>query len=271
VRYAAECRAAGHVIGILEPSFAPNQLATPGGSCDMYDSEVAEIWDTTYIGRGRDYEAEVRNVARVIHDRHPHADSLLDVACGTGEHLRHFAGLFEHVEGVELSADMIAVGRAKSPWLRLHQADMRSFGLGRRFDAITCLFSSIGHAPSTDELDATLARFADHLHPGGVVIVEPWWFPDAFADGYVTGDVIHADGRVIGRVSHSSREGSTSRVSAHFTIADAQAGLRHFTEDLVISLFTREQYEAAFRRAGGTVEYLDNGPSGRGLFVGVYE
>ncbi|MEV0155867.1 class I SAM-dependent methyltransferase [Micromonospora sp. NPDC050686] len=236
----------------------------------MYDSEVAEIWDTIYRGRGRDYAAEAQGVARLIHERHPDAGSLLDVACGTGEHLRHFDDLFDHVEGLELSGDMIAAGRGRSPWLTMHQADMRSFDLDRRFDAITCLFSSIGHARTPAELDATLACFAAHLHPGGVVIVEPWWFPETFADGYVTGDVIHTDGRVIGRVSHSSREGAASRVSAHFTVADAEAGLRHFTEELIISLFTREQYEAAFRRAGGTVEYLDGGPSGRGLFVGVW-
>ncbi|MBY8870724.1 class I SAM-dependent methyltransferase [Micromonospora sp. PLK6-60] len=236
----------------------------------MYDSEVAEIWDTIYRGRGRDYAAEARSVAEVIRERHPDAGSLLDVACGTGEHLRHFDDLFDHVEGLELSGDMIEAGRGRSPWLTMHQADMRSFALGRRFDAITCLFSSIGHAHGTAELDATLARFAAHLNPGGVVVVEPWWFPETFADGYVTGDVVRTEGRVIGRVSHSRREGAASRVSAHFTVADADTGLRHFTEDLLISLFTREQYEDAFRRAGGTVELLDGGPSGRGLFVGVW-
>ncbi|MET0415215.1 MAG: class I SAM-dependent methyltransferase, partial [Actinoplanes sp.] len=223
-----------------------------------------------YRGRGRDYESEARGVAELIRERRPGAASLLDVACGTGEHLRHFDNMFDHVEGLELSADMIAAGQGRSPWLSMHQGDMRAFDLGRRFDAVTCLFSSIGHVPTPAELDATLARFADHLNPGGVVIVEPWWFPETFADGYVTGDVIHADGRVIGRVSHSTREGTTSRVSAHFTVADAESGLRHFTEDLFITLFTREQYEDAFRRAGGAVEYVTGGPAGRGLFLGVW-
>lgn len=235
----------------------------------MYDSEVAEIWDTIYRGRGRDYATEADGVAQLIRQRNPNGRSLLDVACGTGEHLRHFAGMFEHVEGVELSGDMIAAGRGRPDGLMLHQGDMRSFDLGRRFDAITCLFSSIGHVGTTGELDTTLARFAAHLNPGGVVAVEPWWFPETFTDGYVTGDVVHANGRVIGRVSHSSRQGSASRVTAHFTVADPEAGLRHFTEDLVISLFTREEYETAFRRAGCTPEYVAGGPSGRGLFVGV--
>ncbi|MEV0899190.1 class I SAM-dependent methyltransferase [Actinoplanes sp. NPDC049802] len=236
----------------------------------MYDSEVAEIWDAIYTGRGRDYGAEARDVAELIRKLRPDADSLLDVACGTGEHLRHFRGLFGHVEGVELSGDMIAVGRQRSPSLPLHQGDMRSFDLGRRFDAVTCLFSSIGHMRTTAELNAAIGRLAAHVGPGGIVVVEPWWFPDTFADGYVTGDVVRSGERVIGRVSHSRREGDVSRVSAHFTVAEPEAGLRHFTEELLITLFTREQYEDAFRTAGGTVEHLPQGPAGRGMFVGVF-
>lgn len=236
----------------------------------MYDRQVADIWDTVYRARGRDYAAEANDIARLIRQRNPAAASLLDVACGTGEHLRHFGGIFEHVEGVELSWDMIEAGRGRSAGISMHQGDMRSFDLGRNFDAVTCLFSSIGHVGTPSELDTTLARFAAHLSPGGVVVVEPWWFPDTFLDGYVTGDVVRSGGQVIGRVSHSSREGSVSRVIAHFTVADAEAGLRYFSEDLAISLFTRDEYEAAFIRAGCRPEYVEGGPSGRGLFLGTW-
>ncbi|MFD2396188.1 class I SAM-dependent methyltransferase [Prauserella oleivorans] len=37
--------------------------------------------------------------------------SLLDVACGTGAHLRRFARRCPHVEGLELSPDMLTVAR----------------------------------------------------------------------------------------------------------------------------------------------------------------
>jgi dTDP-3-amino-3,6-dideoxy-alpha-D-glucopyranose N,N-dimethyltransferase/dTDP-3-amino-3,4,6-trideoxy-alpha-D-glucopyranose N,N-dimethyltransferase len=235
----------------------------------MYESDVAEIWDAVYTGRGRDYGAEARWVDRLVRERVPDADSLLDVACGTGEHLRHLAPLFGHVEGVELSADMIASGLGRSPELALHQGDMRDFDLGRRFSAVTCLFSSIGHMGTGADLDRALDRLAAHAEPGGVVIVEPWWFPDDFVDGYVTGDVLRPDGRVLARVSHSSRVGDASRIQAHFVVADAASGLRHFTEDFLLSLFPRERYEEAFARGGLSCSYIADGPAGRGVFVGV--
>ncbi len=232
----------------------------------MYD-DIADIWDPVYRGRGRDYAAEVGLVLDAIRDRGPLGRSLLDVACGTGEHLAHFADHVQHVEGVELSEGMIAVGKRRRPWLTLTHGDMRTFDLGRTFDVITCMFSSIGHAVDTDELAAAVTRFAAHLAPGGVLVVEPWWFPSTFVDGYVTGDVLDVDGQTMARLSHSSRDGNYSRVRVHYVVAGAEEGLRHVTEDLRITLFTKEEYLGAFERAGLSVDYVEGGPSGRGLFI----
>lgn len=236
----------------------------------MYDSDIADIWDVVYRGRGRSFLTEAEDATALIRQRQPAAASLLDVACGTGEHLRHFAKMFEHVEGIELSAGMIATGLAESPDLMLHEGDMRTFDLGRKFDAVTCLFSSIGHAANVDELDRTVNRFVDHLNPGGVIVIEPWWFPETFIDGYVTGDVVHEDARVIGRVSHSTREANASRVSMHFVVAETGKEIRHFTEDFLITLFSREEYEQALARAGCAVEFIEGGPRERGFFIGHY-
>ena len=56
----------------------------------------------------------------------------------------------------------------------LEVADMTSFDLGRRFDVVTCLFSSIGYVGTAERLDQAIATMAAHLEPGGTLIVEPW-------------------------------------------------------------------------------------------------
>jgi hypothetical protein len=109
---------------------------------------------------------------------------------------------------------------------------------------------------------------AGHLTPHGVLVVEPWWFPETFLPGYVAGDVATAaDGRMVARVSHTVREGTASRMEAHYQVADGATGVRHFVVTHVNTLFTRAQYEAAFTRAGLAADYVAGGPSGRGLFV----
>ena len=72
------------------------------------------------------------------------ARALLDVACGTGKHLERLAQ--DHsVEGMDLDAALLELALRRLPGVPLHQADMTSFELGRRFDAVVCLFSSIGY------------------------------------------------------------------------------------------------------------------------------
>ncbi|XVQ06192.1 class I SAM-dependent methyltransferase [Spirillospora sp. CA-255316] len=235
----------------------------------MYEIDAAKIYEPLHEARGKDFEAEAGRVAEVIRERRPDAGSLLDVACGTGAHLRRFAALFDHVEGLDASEAMLAVAEAASPGVALHHADMRDFGLWRGYDAITCLFSSIGYLSTTADLDAALATFAKHLEPGGVVVIEPWWFPETFLDGYIAADAVEVEGHSIVRLSHSELDGDASLMTVHYVIARPETGARHFMETHRCTLFTQGQYEDAFRQAGLEVEYIDGLATGRGLFVGV--
>ncbi|MEU4532820.1 class I SAM-dependent methyltransferase [Micromonospora ureilytica] len=234
----------------------------------MYGSQSSDVYEFVHRGRGKDYRAEAEEVYRQIRARRPDARTLLDVACGTGAHLRHFRELFDGAEGLELSEAMAGAATRLMPGVVVHAGDMRDFRLGHRYDAITCMFGSIGYARDEEELRRTLAGFAAHLTPGGVVAIDPWWFPDTYLDGHVSGDVVSEDGRTVARVSHSVRDGDASRMDVHYVLADA-GGARHFVEQHVISLFGRTQYEAAFQGAGLTVEYLPDLHSGRGLFIGA--
>ncbi|MBP2473492.1 SAM-dependent methyltransferase [Crossiella equi] len=234
----------------------------------MYEADLAEVYDAVYAGRGKDYAAEAARVLDLA-GRGRGVRSLLDVACGTGAHLESFAALLPEVVGLELSPDMAAAARRRLPGVPVHEGDMREFALAARFDVVTCMFSSIAYMRGQAELDRALARMAAHLRPGGVVVVEPWWFPETFLPGYVAGDVVTAGGRTLARVSHTVREGEVSVMSAHYLVAEADTGVRHFAVTHVNSLFTRAQYETAFRAAGLSVEFLSGGPSGRGLFRGT--
>lgn len=236
-----------------------------------FDSRLANIYDLIYQGRGKDYAAEAAEIAGLIRSARPAAASLVDVACGTGLHLRAFGDLFAHVEGVELSEDMLLIAKNRNPNARLHLGDMRDFELAGRFDAVTCLFAGIGHMRTAADLDVAVAQLVKHLVPGGVAVVEPWWFPADFTPGYVGGDIVNRDGYTIARVSHTTRDGDVTTMEVHYVVAHPESGIRHFTNAVVNSLFTQRRYEEAFEKAGATVRYQGEGPSGRGRFVAVRE
>jgi SAM-dependent methyltransferase len=231
----------------------------------------ADVYDAVYRGRGKDYAAESALVVEQVRKRNPDASSLLDVACGTGAHLEYFIHAFERVEGVDRSAEMLETAAHKLPDVPLHNGDMRGFDLGRTFDAVTCMFASVGYLETGAELNATLQSFARHLVPGGVIVVEPWWFPDNFLSGYVSGSSVNVGGRTVARVSHSVRAGHASRMEVGYIVADPESGIQQFSDTHVMTLFERERYEAAFTSAGCSVELVPYDQSTPGLFVGVLE
>ncbi|GAB2898085.1 class I SAM-dependent methyltransferase [Streptomyces mayteni] len=236
----------------------------------VYGSDTASVYHDFYRERnGKSYAAEARHVARLVRERRPGAASLLDVACGTGSHLETLVEEFERVAGLELSEAMLDVARPLLPGVPLHQGDMRDFDLGRRFDAVVCMHSSIGYVGDESALRRTLARLAAHLEPGGVLVIEPWWSPGTFLDRHVAGDVLTVGGQTISRVSHTVRTGDRTRMEVHWVVADPEHGPRHTVEAHVLTLFEPAEYLAAFEAAGCTVERLESDWSRLGLLVGV--
>src|SRR5262249_60003976 len=53
--------------------------------------------------------------------------------------------------------------------------DLLTLDLGRTFDVVTCLFSSIGYVA---DMPGAIGRLAAHVAPGGVLVVEPWLSPE---------------------------------------------------------------------------------------------
>ncbi|GLW89880.1 class I SAM-dependent DNA methyltransferase [Actinokineospora globicatena] len=232
-----------------------------------YSRDHADVFEAVHAARGRDWAAEADTVTRLALQRSPGATSLLDIACGTGAHLTRFRSRFARVAGVELSPAMRGIAEDKLPGVPIHQADMRDFDLGERFDVITCLCFSIAYTRDTDELRQVTTAIARHLTPDGVVVIEPWWFPTQFLDGYVTASTATTNDRAVSRVSHSVRADRSTHMTVRYTIADHR-GIRDFTEHEVLSLFTEAEYTAAFEAAGIRVEHQPGPPNDRGLIIG---
>src|SRR6201996_9757007 len=113
---------------------------------------------------------------RLIEPGRGRAATLLDVACGTGAIAASLArgdqGGYQ-VSGLDISPGMLAVARAKLPaGTPLYQADMTSFRLGARFDAIVCAYQGINHLLSFPAWESFFACAARHLNPGGVLVFD---------------------------------------------------------------------------------------------------
>jgi len=223
-----------------------------------HDQHVAAAYELIYVvAAGKNYQLEAQDVTALIRHRHPTADSLLDVACGTGLHLSHFRNSFAHVEGLELSDPMRMTAIRRLEGLAVHAGDMRQFQLTRTFSAVTCLFSAIGYAQSVDELHQTLDCLAAHLEPGGVLILEPWFTPSQWISGPIDTGTATDGRRHLTRMCLSGQTGTTTTLTMHYLLGATSTGIRHWTEEHTMTLFTDEQYLHAIHQAGlRNVEWL---------------
>ena len=229
---------------------------------------TTHIYDLIYEAAGKDYAAESSAIRSLIQARNPEARNLLDVACGTGGHLRHLQHHYE-VTGVDLDPNMIREARNNVPDIPLVEGDMRTIRLGTRFDAVICLFSSIGCMGDTKELTSAISAMANHLNPGGVLIVDGWVRPDAWRDGGSTDvEVATSEGIKVARVVHSRRDGSATHLEMHHLVA-TQDGIEHLVDHHELTLFTPEEYEAAFQAAGLVAETVDSPMQGRDRYIAV--
>ncbi len=233
----------------------------------MYEHSPA-AYDALHFERGKDYRREAEEVVARIRGHRPEAGSILDVACGTGMHLAAFARMGFDVEGVELSPEMLAVAAERVAGAALHQGDMRTFRLDRRFDAVVCLFSAIGYMTSLDDLATALRTMGDHLVDGGVLVVEPWFTPQEWHDGSVFSESTTSGSLAVARVSRSWREGDESLIEMRYALARPERTWA-FNEIHRMGLFTTEQQLDLYRTAGFDVEYEEPGFTERGLFVAV--
>ena len=229
-------------------------------------SESGDLYDHIYTAM-KDYAAEARAVAQVIRAHLPDARDVLDVACGTGEHARHLATAHAfRVDGVDLDPVLISHAQTKNIGGRFTVQDMVGFDLGRTYDAVICMFSSIGYAVTLDRVVTALVAMGRHLRPRGVLLVEPWFEPGRLQDGYVTLQTTETDTTKIARVSRNQIMDRVSHFRFEYLVAGAD-GIRHLVEQHDLGLFTRAEMESAFRQARLGVSFEEPGPSGRGLYV----
>ncbi len=234
----------------------------------LLHSTLAKYYDRIYSFK--DYLDEAVRVQNlIIKYLESGGNTILDVACGTGLHLKYLKDDFS-CTGADISKSMLKIARKNVKGVTFKEADMKTLRLGKQFDVITCLLSSVGYVKTDASLKRTIENFSKHLKKGGVALIEP----SHAGSFYLKGEprITTYDGKEvkIARINDVKTRQATAVLNMHIIIAERGKDAKYFMDAHELGLFGINKTLGIMKEAGFKSKYLKNGLMlGRELFIGI--
>ena len=234
----------------------------------LLHNNLAKYYDRVYSFK--DYLDEaVRLQNLIIKYLESEGNSLLDVACGTGLHLKNLKDDFS-CTGVDISKSMLKIARKNAKGVTFKEADMKTLRLGKQFDVIICLLSSIGYVKTAASLEKTIRKFSKHLKKGGLALIEPSHAKSVYVNGEPRITTYNGKDAKIARVNFTKFRQATAVLNMHILIADRGKDAKYFVDRHELGIFGINNTLRIMKAAGLKSKYLKNGlMPGRELFVGI--
>lgn len=234
----------------------------------MLYRELGKYYDLIYSSK--DYKKEANEIIKLI-SRYKKSKGIeiLDVGCGTGHHLKYLKNKFS-CTGIDINEDILNVARKNVKGVVFKKANMINFHFNKKFDIITCLFSSIGYAKNYTNLRRTIINFSNHLKTGGVLIIEPWLTKSAYKDGSLHMTTYDGKDVKISRISVSKLKGNISILNMHYLIAEKNKDVKYSSDKHELGLFERGKILKIMKESGFKTEFFKKGlMEGRGIYLGI--
>lgn len=224
----------------------------------MTFGRYAQYYDAIYQSKA--YAKECAYLERLLKKYSPRkVATVLDLGCGTANHMIPFLNKGYKAVGVDASARMlnIAAEKLKSLHLkaRLEQGKLQSFRLGRKFDAVLCLFSVIDYLTKKADVAAMLENVSGHMKRGSVFVFD-FWHACAVADNYSPRkvNVYRDNGRLIERRSATKVYPARRLCEVDYvcTVREKGRPVRRDKEKHVLRYFGIEEMHGYLHKAGMT-------------------
>lgn len=115
-----------------------------------------------------DYAAQSQAVHRLHQLFGNGGNRHLDLACGTGPHVRWFSDFGYASAGLDINPPMLELARRRCPEARFEHQDMCAFRTAEPQDLITCFLYSIHYSADLERLQSCIRSAHAALAPGGV-------------------------------------------------------------------------------------------------------
>lgn len=223
------------------------------------------LYDAIYCSL-KNYKSEAEKIKEIIFSYIPNAKSILDIACGTGEHHKYLKNKF-NIDGIDINKNFIEIAQRKNKDVSYYCHTMSDFNLNKRYDVILCLFTSIGYLLNYEQLKNTILNFSNHLNPNGLIIIEPWVVPEQWQSGSISVQTFDKESLKICRMAQCKTEGKISKIDFHFMVGTTEK-IHYFSEKHELQHFSFGEMKNAFDECDVEISFDPVGLTNRGLYLG---
>ena len=138
-------------------------------------NKYADFYDSYYSDK--DYYRESNFILTLA----PTPRSVLDMGCGTGGHMIHFAKKGMNFTGFDMSENMVSQARKKMSnnniKAKIGISDLRTYRDNKKHDLVIAMFAVMGYLISNEDFLAGLETAKLHLNYNGFFIFDVWFGP----------------------------------------------------------------------------------------------
>lgn len=222
----------------------------------MVFGQYAKYYDVIY-GR-KSYRRECLYLERLFR-RHAkrQVKTILDLGCGTANHMIPFLEKGYAVTGIDASGEMLKHAGQKLSRrdlkAELIRGKLQSFHLNKKFDTVLCLFSVINYLVREKDLSSTLENVVSNMKKTSVFIFDFWNKPAV--EAYYTPrkkNIFAIDGMSLERRSKTKIYPRKSLCEVNYTCSLRRNGrlLERNQEKHVVRYFSVEEMAGYLKEAG---------------------
>ena len=140
-----------------------------------YYNKIAKIYDLMYTKEtGFDHEAQVKWVDD-WRKKLNLPKEILDLACGTGIHLKFFKKRGYKIQGIDASQGMLNIAKERLKDISLEKGFFEDFKLKNNVPIITSYFNTMSYNTNTQKLKSTFKNIHKNLTEGGIFVFDVFY------------------------------------------------------------------------------------------------
>lgn len=143
--------------------------------------KYSAYYDVLY--QDKDYQSEADYIFDILNKNHAKLSSLIEFGSGSGIHAELLAKNGLHVDGIDLSENMVRESLARKEasifknQLTFQTGDIREKNLQKKSDAVVSLFHVVSYLTQDHDVMAAFKNARAHLNPDGLFFFDFWYKP----------------------------------------------------------------------------------------------